>query len=78
MDPFTKNESNRSSGLLLLGFVLFVCGSLSLILSMVGVELVVFKWIEVLSFPFNLITKLAILLSGLVLAYLGSMDREQQ
>ncbi|MCC6754558.1 MAG: hypothetical protein IT266_11310 [Saprospiraceae bacterium] len=78
MEPAPKIHLNRHSILLLLGFGLFICGSLSLILSMVGVELVAFKWIRALGFPFDLATKFALLLSGLVMAYLGSMDREQQ
>jgi hypothetical protein len=63
------------SGLLLLGFSLFLIGMVSLILSLVGIRLTILSPIDELGFLWASVIKLVMVLSGLILVYFLQSDR---
>lgn len=58
----------------IIGFVLFVAGTLALILSLVGVKLQPLLWIDSWGPLTGLIIRLLMILSGVLIVYLARSD----
>jgi len=56
------------------GFLLFILGFSSLVLSIVGVKIAFLTWLDVLGGLFGLIAKILMIVVGIVIVYLTSTD----
>lgn len=56
------------------GFLLFVFGFLALILSMIGIQLTMLKWIDAPGRLVGLLIRLVMILGGLVLVYVSRFN----
>lgn len=71
------NMENRNKALLLsIGFLMFVLGMLSLVLSLVGVRLVIFSMIDDLGFLWAGIIKLILVVGGILMAFKAQSNQE--
>ncbi len=61
--------------LTLIGFILFMLGSLSLILSLVGLNLSIFSFMEKMPSVTGLLVKLFLIVGGMIIMYVSKMDR---
>lgn len=57
-----------------IGFLLFVLGTLSLVLSMIGVQFAFLAWLDKLGALFAFITRLAMILAGIILVAVAQTD----
>lgn len=69
-------ENRKQTLMLLFGFLFFVVGMLSLILSLVGVQLVILKPIESLGFFYASLIKLTMIVGGLITAFLANSNNK--
>ncbi|MBK9108057.1 MAG: hypothetical protein IPM92_06635 [Saprospiraceae bacterium] len=69
-------ENRKKAIMLLSGFILFVIGMLSLILSLVGIHLLILKPVESFGFFYASIIKLSFIITGLILAFMGSSNNK--
>ncbi|MEM9547445.1 MAG: hypothetical protein AAGA77_15810 [Bacteroidota bacterium] len=60
-----------------LGYILFAFGFLSILFSLVGLELTVLKWLSGLGRGTALIIKLVMLFGGLIIMYISKLPPEQ-
>lgn len=60
----------------IIGYLLFLAGILSIILSMVGLQLTFLSWISSFGSGISIIIKLVLLFSGLIIMYISKMPPE--
>lgn len=60
-----------------LGYLLFLTGFLSILLSIVGLQLTFLSWLSNLGIGISIIIKLVLLFSGLIIMYLSKMTPEE-
>jgi len=63
---------------LVLAFILFVLGFLSLLMSMLGLQFTYLRWIEKLPALVSVLFKLAMLIGGIILAYTTTLGKEPE
>lgn len=56
------------------GFLLFTFGFLSLVLSMIGVQLALLAWLDKIGALFAFITRILMILAGVILVALAQTD----
>lgn len=61
---------------LIIAFLLFVLGFLSLLMSMLGLQFTYLRWLEKLPVLISVLIKLTMLIGGIVLAYMTTLDHE--
>jgi hypothetical protein len=59
-----------------LGYLLILAGFMSILLSMVGLQLTFLGWLSDLSVGFSILVKLVMLFSGLIIMYMSKMPPE--
>lgn len=59
-----------------LGYLLFLAGFMSILLSMVGLQLTFLSWISDLGVGLSILVKLVMLFSGLIIMYISKMPPE--
>lgn len=59
------------------GFILFALGFLSIILTIVGLQLTPLKWLSGLGSGLALIVKLSMLFGGLIIMYISKLPPER-
>ncbi|MBK8955679.1 MAG: hypothetical protein IPM34_08990 [Saprospiraceae bacterium] len=69
-------NTNRQSWMLVGGFLLFVIGLLSLILSLVGIQLQILQPIESLGFFYASLIKLVLVITGLIMAFFSTSNNK--
>ncbi len=62
----------------IVGYLLFLAGILSIILSMVGLQLTFLSWISSFGAGASIIIKLVLLFSGLIIMYISKMPPEDE
>jgi len=67
---------DKKTWMLLVGFLLFVVGMLSIVLSLVGLELSYLSFLDRMGFLISGILKLCMVIGGIVLAFLGSSNKK--
>ena len=60
------------------GFILFIVGAVSLVLSMVGLRLTILRPIENLGPGISFVVKIAITLFGIIIIYLSKTTTEEE
>jgi len=60
-----------------LGYLLFLAGFMSILLSMVGLQLTFLSWMSALGTGTSIILKLVFLFSGLIIMYISKMPPEE-
>ena len=60
------------------GFLLFVLGFVSLVLSMIGVQLAILAWLDQLGALFGFLFRLGMILGGVIIVVLGQTDWERE
>lgn len=71
------NMENRNKALQMsIGFLMFVLGMLSLVLSLVGVRLVIFSFLDDLGFLWAGIIKLILVVGGILIAFKAQSNQE--
>ncbi|MFT6333603.1 MAG: hypothetical protein ACI86M_000331 [Saprospiraceae bacterium] len=60
----------------IIGYLLFLMGILSIILSMVGLQLTFLSWIQSFGTGVSIIIKIVMLFSGLIIMYISKMPTE--
>ena len=60
-----------------LGYTLFALGFLSILFTLVGLELTILKWLSSLGSVTSLIIKLMMLFGGLIIMYISKLPEEQ-
>ena len=68
----------RKDTSLLIGFLLFAIGLLSIILNIVGVELAFLVWLNSLGSLAAFVTKLLMMLAGIIIMVLARTDWERE
>jgi predicted transcriptional regulator len=68
----------RKSIMTLIGFFLFLFGFLSIVLSMIGVQLVFMTWMDDLGRLAGFIIRMVMILAGIVLVALAQTDWEKE
>jgi cytochrome c oxidase subunit IV len=63
---------------LVIAFILFVLGFLSLLMSMLGLQFTYLRWLENLPVLVSVLIKLTMLIGGIVLAYMTTLGNEQE
>ncbi len=63
---------------LIIAFLLFVLGFLSLLMSMLGLQFTYLRWLEKLPVLISVLIKLTMLIGGIVLAYMTTLDHEPE
>jgi len=61
-----------------LGYLLFLAGFMSILLSMVGLQLTFLGWISDLGVGMSIVVKLVMLFSGLIIMYISKMPPEEE
>ncbi len=64
----------RKEIIIVVGFLLFLLGFISLFLSLVGLNLTIFSFIEDLPSPFALVSKLLMIMAGVIIIYVAKFD----
>ena len=59
------------------GYVIFSLGFLSILLTLVGLQLTPLKWLSNLGTGFSLVIKLVLLFGGLIIMYISKMPPEE-
>ena len=62
----------------ILGFLLFIIGSLAFILTLIGVDLVFLKWLNVFGNGVSFMLKLLMAFGGVILIYISRADFEAE
>jgi hypothetical protein len=75
---YQKQKSMRKSILTLIGFFLFVFGFLSLVLSMVGVQLVFLTWLDTLGRLLGFLARVIMILAGISIVALAQIDWKKE
>lgn len=57
-----------------IGFLLFLFGFIALFLSLVGLNLTMFSFLENLPSPFALVSKLLMIMAGVIIIYIGKFN----
>ena len=73
-----SNKSNKKGILTLMGYLLFILGFLSILLSMVGLQLKILKWISSIGPGNGIIVKLIMLFGGLIIMYFSKFPPEEE
>jgi hypothetical protein len=60
------------------GFLLFVLGFVSLVLSMIGVQLAILAWLDQPGPLFGFLIRLGMILAGVIIVVLGQTDWERE
>ena len=60
-----------------LGYILFLMGFMSILLTIVGLQLTPLKWISSLGPGMGIIVKLIMLFGGLIIMYISKMPPEE-
>jgi uncharacterized integral membrane protein len=87
--PLGDNQSLKTSGKVfmmkknkgiyaLIGFLLAGTGLLSIVLSLVGVQLAFLKWQSMLPSPFGFLLKVVMIVVGMVIMYLALTDPDRE
>ena len=63
---------NKKNILTCIGFFMFIVGGSTVILSLVGVQLAPFVWLDAFGNGIGFVLKLTLLLAGIVIAAIGS------
>jgi hypothetical protein len=63
-----------STTLTIIGFLLFVFGLLALILSMIGIQFTMLKWIDAPGRMVGLVIRLVMIFGGIVLVYVSRVN----
>jgi len=63
-----------STTLTIIGFLLFVFGLLALILSMIGIQFTMLKWIDAPGRLVGLVIRLVMIFGGIVLVYVSRVN----
>ena len=61
-----------------IGFLLFIIGSLAFILTLIGVDLVFLKWMNIFGNGVSFMLKLLMAFGGVVLIYISRADFESE
>lgn len=62
----------------IIGFLLFLGGFMAIVLSLVGLQLTFFSWIQSFSTGVSIIIKLIMLFGGLIIMYISKMPPEDE
>ena len=68
----------QSKSLTVAGFLLFFLGAFSLFLNMVGVDLIILRWLYDLGTVVSLSIRLGMVVLGIILIYIGQTDWERE
>lgn len=68
----------QSNTLTVIGFILVFLGAFSLFLNIVGVDLIILRWLYDLGGMFSAIIRLIMIVLGFVLIYVGRIDWERE
>ncbi|MFT4537089.1 MAG: hypothetical protein ACJA1A_001185 [Saprospiraceae bacterium] len=68
----------RKGYVTIIGFLLFLGGFLSIVLSLVGLQLTFFSWIQSFGAGISIVIKLIMLFSGLIIMYISKMPPEDE
>ena len=60
----------------IIGYLLFLAGFMSILLSMVGLQLTFLSWIQSFGTEVSIIIKLVMLFGGLIIMYISKMPSE--
>jgi hypothetical protein len=63
---------------LVIAFILFVLGFMSLLMSMLGLQFTYLRWLEKLPVLLSVLIKLAMLIGGIVLAYMVTLGKDSE
>jgi hypothetical protein len=63
-----------STTLTIIGFLLFVFGLLALVLSMIGIQFTMLKWIDAPGRMVGLVIRLVMIFGGIVLVYVSRVN----
>ncbi len=61
-----------------IGFVLFMLGCVSILISLVGLQISFLKWADDISRVFGFVFKTIIMLTGIIVAYLSKLDNAKE
>ena len=61
-----------------IGFVLFMLGCVSILISLVGLQISFLKWVDDISRVFGFVFKTTIMLIGIIVAYLSKLDNAKE
>jgi len=59
-----------------IGFALFIFGFIAIFLTLVGLNLTMFSFIEKLPTPFPFVTKIVLVMLGVILIYTAKFNRD--
>ncbi|MEL6142746.1 MAG: hypothetical protein AAFU67_14140 [Bacteroidota bacterium] len=68
----------QSTKLTVIGFLLLFLGAFSLLLNMVGVDLIIFRWLYDLGGMVSTIVRILMIVVGFALVYIGNTNWEQE
>ncbi|MBK7410769.1 MAG: hypothetical protein IPL49_15735 [Saprospirales bacterium] len=68
----------QKSILTLIGFLLFVFGFLSIVLSMIGVQLAWLAWLDIPGPLFGFLSRLGMILAGIIMVLLVQTDWKRE
>jgi len=61
----------------IIGFLLFLLGGLSLVLSLIGVNLTYLRWLENLGLLWSFLIKILMIVTGIAMVYVSRMGPDE-
>ncbi len=68
----------QSISLTVVGFILLFLGAFSLFLNMVGVDLIILRWLYDLGALLSMIVRIGMVVLGFIFIYIGQTDWERE